>query len=886
MLSVHQFNGLGGTTATREQLVEIQNNAINDGNEEIVSRIDSLLALYPKAKIFEDIQLDDHVIEPVPESFLAGLDYEQPEDETEGLGRVSPAEVYDMITAKVVKMIAEATLPSYKKKWQSKEYGTGYTIPFNFVTKKRYRGVNVVMLTELEPMENPYFLTFKQVNDLKGKVKKGAKGFEVVYFTKIWKAEDKPKNLKFSSYDKTKVETFKTENAIENDLGVIPMLKYYHVYNGRDIEGIDFGLSNFKMGFIDVEKPSIEANRMPIPEAILKNYPKPQPTLKFGGNKAFYRPGTDHVQMPYLADFETVQDYYRTLLHEFSHSTGASSRLKRDFSGKFGSKPYALEELTAELGAIFLSAEAGIIWHNNTNHAAYLKSWNAALTQIKDDNKFIMRASTAAQKVADFVLQFDENGDPLYFNDLKKVVEKKNPFKLSGAEQKKIVEKYKKLVIKKTPVAKKLIKKIVLTKSQKARYDKELASDNWKKYSKTLGKKVTKKTVVDPVAKKVTKVTTTKKPVSKVQEKTKETVLGHKKDSFSTPSKPKTVKKQPVKKVANVEKKSIITLKTFEEFAKNSKTVEEFITKIYETKNVPNSVAVEFRNIYGLNNESSTEAAKNMWKKFHKIEVIQTSLFGSLSVPITGNIEEIFSPEPETIFIPEPVQEPKEVPPVKNKLMQMHFESLPMDQGWENFMQNPAKNMKIAIWGPPKNGKTAGALQMANYLTKFGTVLYNFADQGFNLSTQELWKSSGLASNPKAVPSDASTLDELEKELATGKYEFCFLDMISDYIRKEKITPEEFKTRFIKGYPNTSFILIFEVTKGGNFKGDQGWTHVVDAIVTVEDFLMENRGRYGMGYHIVWDDGLKRYNPKRYDEIKEFLEPKEEVEFTQEVERL
>lgn len=418
MSLINQFNGLGGTITSRESLNQIRIQAIQEGNTEIASRIAHLLLSYPEASKFE-LENDDYIIEPVPDSFLHGLDYEQSPDEPQGLGRVSPTEVYDMITAKIITMIEAANARDYKKTWEAKEYGSGYTIPFNFASKKRYRGVNVLMLTELEPLENPFFLTFKQVKDLKGTVKKGAKGFEVVYFTKIWKTEDKPKNLKFSSYDKTKVESFATENGIQNDLGVIPMLKYYHVYNGSDIEGIDFGLDKFKIGFINLEKPADEANRMPIPEAILKNYPKPQPTLKFGGNRAFYSPGKDLIQMPYLSDFETVQDYYRTLLHEYSHSTGASKRLSRDFSGSQGSKKYAFEELVAELGAIFLSAEAGIVWHNNKNHAAYLKGWNSVLTQIKDDNKFIMKASTAAQKIADYVLQFDTNGDPLYFEDLK-----------------------------------------------------------------------------------------------------------------------------------------------------------------------------------------------------------------------------------------------------------------------------------------------------------------------------------------------------------------------------------------------------------------------------------------------------------------------------------
>jgi hypothetical protein len=92
--------------------------------------------------------------------------------------------------------------------------------------------------------------------------------------------------------------------------------------------------------------------------------------------------------------------------------------------------------------------------------------------------------------------------------------------------------------------------------------------------------------------------------------------------------------------------------------------------------------------------------------------------------------------------------------------------------------------------------------------------------------------------------------------------------MISDYIRNEKLRPEEFKERFVKQFPNTSFILIFEVTKGGNFKGDQGWTHLVDATMTVENFLIENRGRYGMGEMVIWEEGFKKFNPKRYEQWK------------------
>jgi len=242
---------------------------------------------------------------------------------------------------------------------------------------------------------------------------------------------------------------------------------------------------------------------------------------------------------------------------------------------------------------------------------------------------------------------------------------------------------------------------------------------------------------------------------------------------------------------------------------------------------------------------------------------------------VQENHIENWLPIEESKQVPAQEEKPKNLSSGAKRLLGTNFDTLAINEEWSELMQNPAANLKIAIWGKPKNGKTSASLQMAEYFTNFGKVLYNFADQGFNLSTQELWKDSGLANNSNAEPSDISTTQELEAEIATGQYKFVFIDMISDYIRKEKLKPEEFKERFIKRFPDVSFILIFEVTKSGDFKGDQGWTHVVDAIMTVENFFMENRGRYGMGERIIWEESFQRFNPKRYEE---FIREKRELE--------
>lgn len=414
MQSIQLYNNLDNRSVSRKEIERIIAIAKDDEQTQIVERLTTLLKAYPQAINFT-IEITENLQDIVPDSFLTGLDYEP---ETDGLNKaVSSAEIYQTVTDKVIEMVKKASAGDYKQKWKGGVYGKGYLIPFNFVSKKRYKGINVVLLSEFEPLENPYFLTFKQVEELGGTIKKGSHGRIVVYYTELHKVEDRKRNLSFSSYDRDKVKGYANENNIESGFSKIPILKYYNVFNGKDIDGIDFDLDNFKVGFIDIEKPADEANRMPIPEAIIKNYPAPQPKLRFGGNRAYYT--QDVVTMPYLSDFETVEDYYRTLFHEFSHSTGIYSRLDRNMKGSFGSKPYAFEELVAELGAVFLSAEAGIMWGNSKQHAGYLKSWNQALTYIKDDTKFILKASALAQKSADFILQFDQKGDPLYFKDIK-----------------------------------------------------------------------------------------------------------------------------------------------------------------------------------------------------------------------------------------------------------------------------------------------------------------------------------------------------------------------------------------------------------------------------------------------------------------------------------
>ena len=94
------------------------------------------------------------------------------------------------------------------------------------------------------------------------------------------------------------------------------------------------------------------------------------------------------------------------LLHEMTHSTGHPSALNRGCNTDFGSPEYAQEELVAELGSLFLSADLGI---QNTdyegehyeNHVSYLQSWMHAL---EDDPSYLFKAAAKADKAGTLII--------------------------------------------------------------------------------------------------------------------------------------------------------------------------------------------------------------------------------------------------------------------------------------------------------------------------------------------------------------------------------------------------------------------------------------------------------------------------------------------------
>lgn len=286
--------------------------------------------------------------------------------------QLSRKDVQQMVTDFVIRRLEEGVIP-----WQMPF--KGYAVPQNYVSKRAYRGINTLLLSSLN-YENPYFLTFDQVKELGGKVKKGEKGIPVVFWKML--VNDK--------------ETH-TNRQGEEVADKVPMLRYYYVFNVAQTENVTY----------DLPKPIEfkESDTIIAGENIYSNMPQ-KPRIEVTNRvQAFYSPTEDYVHMPGKDYFKSNHDYYATLFHELVHSTGHKSRLDREeMEGMsfFGDENYSKEELTAEIGAAFLCAEIRIDTLNVLNSSAsYIQSW---LRKLKDDKTLIMKASSKAQKAVDFIL--------------------------------------------------------------------------------------------------------------------------------------------------------------------------------------------------------------------------------------------------------------------------------------------------------------------------------------------------------------------------------------------------------------------------------------------------------------------------------------------------
>lgn len=285
----------------------------------------------------------------------------------------TPASIYEAVTATILHELEQGTAP-WVKPWTT---GDPPDMPHNLISQREYTGVNIMLLW-LASLEQGFrsagWLTFKQATGLGGHVKKGAKGTHIVYASTFTK----------------KVIDPKTEAEEEEK---IPFLKGYVVFNLEQTEGLPERLYR-------VTPPQPLADALASVEAFIGAIGA---DIRHGGNRAYYQPALDFVQLPDPGQFESAAHYYATALHEHGHWTGHTSRLDRNLSSRFGEEAYAAEELVAELTAAFLCAHLGIT--GRLRHADYIGHW---IKLLSHDKKAIFTASAKATAAANYLRAFSE----------------------------------------------------------------------------------------------------------------------------------------------------------------------------------------------------------------------------------------------------------------------------------------------------------------------------------------------------------------------------------------------------------------------------------------------------------------------------------------------
>lgn len=283
-------------------------------------------------------------------------------------------DIYERVTAQIVAELEKGERP-WLKPWNAEHAAGRITRPLR-ANGIPYRGINVLMLwgsAVEQGFSAPLWLTYKQAQELGGQVRKGEKGSLVVYANTI-----------------TRTET--DEATGEEQERDIPFMKGYTVFNAEQVDGLP-------AHFYALAAPALDpVARIARAETF---FAATGADVWHGGNQAYYTAAADRVQMPPFETFRDAESYYATLAHELTHWTKHPKRLDRDFGRKkWGDEGYAMEELVAELGAAFLSADLDLTPEPRADHAAYIASW---LKVLKDDKRAIFSAAAYAQRAADYL---------------------------------------------------------------------------------------------------------------------------------------------------------------------------------------------------------------------------------------------------------------------------------------------------------------------------------------------------------------------------------------------------------------------------------------------------------------------------------------------------
>ena len=294
--------------------------------------------------------------------------------------RRAKRDVYQDVTNCIIKMIEGGLNDGWKRPWVT----TGTSGLPTSIAGRQYRGINVLILmgrVAEQGYTSGLWGTYRAWQEVGAQVNGGERGTVVTFY----------KKLTFKERDDTGEETTRD----------VMMIKSFCVFAAEQVSGFDLAAHTKRQA----ERMPDMARRIENVDAMVSAYREAHKiTLRHGGDRAFYAPSREIIQMPILESFATTEGYYGTLLHEAAHSTGHPKRLDRTFGKRFGDEAYAVEELVAELASAMLCGALGLSNQPREDHAKYVQSW---LKVLRSDKRAIFHAASKAQAAADLLREFE-----------------------------------------------------------------------------------------------------------------------------------------------------------------------------------------------------------------------------------------------------------------------------------------------------------------------------------------------------------------------------------------------------------------------------------------------------------------------------------------------
>ena len=329
---------------------------------------------------------------------------------------MNPAEEFAQF---VIDQMEKGNLPPWAKPWDTSRM----PFPCNWEGKP-YRGVNSFYLEFLSiarGYRDHRWLTKNRIERMGGRVRQGERYTPVVFSMRNYEYDRGGRSLIPGSRTAPENADNRVNPNNERVDGRVDQSEYvsswysHRVYSVDQCEGLTESYLEEGARQIREVKPIAAA------EDVAKNYfDRGGPRIRYeeyGGpyrlplnrsKGASYIPSQDLITVPTPDRYRNIKDHYATLFHEIGHSTGHRTRLNRtgaEQESLFGSHPYGVEELIAEMTSAILCRETLTVADPllEDSAASYISGW---IGIIREEPSILWSAASAAHRASDHVLSF------------------------------------------------------------------------------------------------------------------------------------------------------------------------------------------------------------------------------------------------------------------------------------------------------------------------------------------------------------------------------------------------------------------------------------------------------------------------------------------------